>query len=80
MQIDTKTVVSMTEANQNFSKVTRLVDRYGQAVVFKNNTPKYLIIDFSLADQMSIALNMDVLASADKMMNQYDDTLRELAK
>ncbi|MBR6404784.1 MAG: type II toxin-antitoxin system Phd/YefM family antitoxin [Lachnospiraceae bacterium] len=80
MQIDTKTVVSMTEANQNFSKVTRLVDRYGQAVVFKNNSPKYLIIDFSLADQMSFALNMDVLASADKMMNQYDDTLRELAK
>lgn len=80
MQIDTKTVVSMTEANQNFSKVTRLVDQYGQAVVFKNNAPKYLIIDFSLADQMTFALNTDVLSSAGKMMDQFDDTFKELAK
>ena len=44
MQIDTKTVVSMTEANQNFSKVTRLVDRYGQAVIFKNNSSQSQIL------------------------------------
>ena len=75
-----KSTMSVTEANQNFSKVTRLVDQYGQAVVFKNNAPKYLIIDFSLADQMSFALNTDVLASAAKMMDRYDDTFRELAK
>ena len=42
MTIDTNTVVSMTEANQNFSKVARVVDKYGQAVVFKNNAPRYL--------------------------------------
>ena len=37
MKIDTDTVVSMTDANQNFSKVVRVVDTYGQAVIFKNN-------------------------------------------
>mgnify|MGYP006893518922 CR=1 FL=1 len=31
----------MTEANQNFSMVTRIVDRYGTAVIFKNNKPRY---------------------------------------
>lgn len=45
MTINTSTVVSMTEANQNFSKVTRLVDQFGAAVIFKNNTPHYLVID-----------------------------------
>lgn len=39
MNINTNTMVSMTEANQNFSKVARLVDQYGSAVVLKNNPP-----------------------------------------
>lgn len=38
---DTSTMVSMTEANQNFSKVARLVDEKGSAVIMKNNMPKY---------------------------------------
>ena len=45
MTIDTNAVVSMTEANRNFSKVTRLAEQKGQAVIFKNNRPKYMLID-----------------------------------
>jgi antitoxin Phd len=47
MTIDTNTMISITEANQNFSKVTRLVDERGTAVILKNNVPRYLVIDFS---------------------------------
>ena len=39
MTIDTNTMVSITEANQNFSKVARLVDEHGKAVILKNNVP-----------------------------------------
>ena len=39
MTIDTKTIVSVTEANQNFSRVTRIAEKNGQAVIFKNNKP-----------------------------------------
>ena len=42
MTIDTKTLISISEANQNFSKVARLVDEYGSAVILKNNIPRYL--------------------------------------
>ena len=35
MTINTDTMVSMTEANQNFSKVARLVDETGQRGDFK---------------------------------------------
>ncbi len=80
MQIDSKTVVSMTEANQNFSKVARLVDKYGRAVVFKNNAPRYLIIDFAAADKMSFASDVDVINSAEEIMNQFDEAFKELAK
>ncbi len=80
MTIDTKTVVSMTEANQNFSKVTRIADQYGRAVVFKNNAPRYLVIQFAIADQVEDAAKSEVLASASKLMDLYDDAFKELTK
>ena len=39
MTIDTKTIVSVTEANQNFSRVTRIAEKNGQAVIFKTISP-----------------------------------------
>ena len=36
MNIDTNTIVPISVANQNFSKVARLVDQYGSAVIMKN--------------------------------------------
>ena len=43
MLIDTNLLVPMTDANQNFSKVVRMVDRDGMAVILKNNQPKKMI-------------------------------------
>ena len=62
MTIDTKTLISISEANQNFSKVARLVDEYGSAVILKNNIPRYLVIDFSKAEQETTASEEDVLS------------------
>lgn len=80
MTIDTNTVVSMTDANQNFSKVARVVDEFGRAIIFKNNAPRYLVIDFSIADKIETASNEDVLASSSKIMALYDNAFKELAK
>jgi len=46
MMVNTDTLVAMTEANQNFSKVTHIVDENGLAVILKNNKPKYIVVDF----------------------------------
>ena len=62
MTIDTNTMISITEANQNFSKVTKLVDERGPAVILKNNVPRYLVIEFSKADESAVAPDEDVLA------------------
>ena len=43
MNINTKTIVPISIANQNFSKVAKLVDQFGSAVIMKNNTPRYII-------------------------------------
>ena len=80
MNINTNTMVSMTEANQNFSKVARLVDQYGSAVVLKNNTPRYLIIDFAQADELQAAADDDILAVSKKLMERNKAVYEELAK
>ncbi|HFI0773233.1 TPA: type II toxin-antitoxin system Phd/YefM family antitoxin, partial [Streptococcus suis] len=46
MQINIENLVSISEANQNFSKVARMVDTNGTAVILKNNTPKYVLVDY----------------------------------
>ena len=45
MNIDINQIVSISEANQNFSRVARMVDKNGAMFIFKNNKPKYKLID-----------------------------------
>lgn len=80
MNINTNTMVSMTEANQNFSKVALLVDQYGSAVVLKNNSPRYLIIDFAQADELQTTADEDVLSVSKKIMERNRAVYEELAK
>jgi antitoxin Phd len=46
MLINPKKQISITEANQNFSKVAKIVDEEKMVVILKQNKPKYLVIDF----------------------------------
>ena len=80
MTIDTKTLISISEANQNFSKVARLVDECGSAVILKNNVPRYLVIDFCKAEQETTASDEDVLSISKRLMEQNKEAYEVLAK
>lgn len=80
MTINTNTMVSITEANQNFSKVARLVDEHGTAVILKNNVPRYLVIDFSKADNDAVASNEDVLSISKRLIEKNKKAYEVLAK
>lgn len=80
MKIKTNTMVSITEANQNFSKVARLVDEHGTAVILKNNVPRYLVIDFSKAESDSVASDEDVMSISKRLIAQNMEAYKELAK
>ena len=80
MNIDTNTIVPISVANQNFSKVTRVVDEHGTAVILKNNVPRYLVIDFSKAEQEKIASTEDVFAISERLMKQNMKAYEVLAK
>ena len=80
MNVNTNTMVSISEANQDFSKVARLVDQYGSAVILKNNSPRYLILEFNQADEQLAAPTDDVLAISKKIMARNKTVYKELAK
>ena len=80
MNIDTKTIVSVTEANQNFSKIARLVDEQGSAVILKNNVPRYLVIEFSQVEQMQAAQDEDIMQISARLIQQNRAAYEELAK
>ena len=76
MTIDTNTMISITEANQNFSKVARLVDEHGTAVILKNNVPRYLVIDFGKAESESEAADEDVLSISKRLLVKNKKPMR----
>ena len=83
MTVETNTLVPMTEANQNFSKVTRLVDEEGLAVIMKNNKPRYIVVDFEEYDDLQ-AIRAErkrkIEAAADQLIAENLEALQELAK
>ena len=80
MMVNTNNLVSITEANQNFSKVARLVDERGSAVILKNNTPRSLIIEFSQAEQLQAAEDEDVMNISARLLKQNREAYEVLAK
>lgn len=80
MMINTNTMVSITEANQNFSKVTRLVDENGAAIILKNNVPRYVIMEFSEAEKLHFAPNEDLSQISKRMIEKNIEAYKELEK
>ena len=80
MMNNTNAIVSMTEANQNFSRVTRIADANGQAVVFKNNRPKYLLIDMDRSPLLDMTDDEKIDVVAARIMKKFKPAFEELAK
>ena len=80
MNINTKNLVSITDANQNFSKVARLVDENGSVIILKNNVPRYLVIKFSAVEQEQLAADEDVMAISKRLIEKNWQAYEELAK
>lgn len=81
MYINTDAIFSMTQANQKFSSVARTVDKKGEAVVFKNNKPKYLIVDMETNNtflDLTDDEKIDIVAA--RVLQRYLPAFKELAK
>ena len=83
MNIDTNTIATMTEANQNFSRVAKKADQYGETIIFKNNRPKYRLVDLerevtSPDRELTDDEKIDIVAR--QILKEYKPAFMELAK
>ena len=80
MMINTDNLVSITEANQNFSRVARMVDENGVAVILKNNVPRYILMEFSQLEKEQQAKDEDILEISKRLMSKNKHAYEVLAK
>ena len=80
MVINTDNLVSITEATQNFSRVARMVDENGAAVILKNNVPRYVLMEFSQVEDEQQAKDEDVLEISKRLIAKNKQAYEVLAK
>ena len=80
MVINTDNLVSITEANQNFSRVARMVEENGAAVILKNNVPRYVLMEFSQVEDEQQAKDEDILEISKRLIAKNKQAYEVLAK
>lgn len=80
MNINTEQIVSISEANQNFSRVARLVEKNGEVIIFKNNKPKYKLVDIDSDTTIEMTDDEKIDFVAARILKQYRKAFEELAK
>ena len=80
MTVNTNNLVSITQANQNFSRVARMVDENGPVVILKNNAPRYILTDFGEAEKEELANDEDLLRISARLIEKNRAAYEVLAK
>jgi antitoxin Phd len=80
MFVNTQKIVSISEANQNFSKIAKLVDEDKSVIIMKNNKPKYILLDFEEFSKESLSEEEKLDTIADRILFENLEAFKELAK
>ena len=80
MQVSTNNLVSITEANQNFSRVAKMVDANGAAVILKNNTPRYVLLEYGQFEGEEFADTATVQEIGEKLVQKHLRAFEALAR
>ena len=80
MNFNTNQIVSISEANQNFSRVERLAESKGTVVIFKNNKPKYKLTDLEQEPEIEMTDDEKIDFVAARILKKYHKAFEELAK
>ena len=80
MNIKSETITTMTEANQNFSKVAKVAEKNREAVIIKNNKPKFLVVDLESGSYFDLTDDEKIEIAAKRVMKRFKPALEELAK
>ena len=80
MKLNTEEVISISRTNQNFSSAARIADRKGRAIIFRNNKPKYMLVDLDRSPVLDLTDDEKIDIVAARILKQYKAAFQELAK
>ena len=67
MNVNSNDPVSITGANQSFSRASRIADGSGAVAMLKDKVPRCLPIEFGKAEEKQLASDKDVLAVSKRL-------------
>ena len=80
MNINTSEIISVTEANQNFSKAMNKADRKGRVIILKRNKPKYMLINLDESPVIEMTDDEKIDFVAARILKKYHAAFEEVAK
>lgn len=80
MIVNTNQMLSVSEANQNFSKATKLADQNGSIILLKNNRPSYMLISLRENPDLELTDDEKIDIVARRVLERHRKAFEELAK
>lgn len=80
MELKTEEIISISEADQNFSNAAKIADRNGRAIIFRNNKPKYMLVDLDASPVLDLTDDEKIDIVAARILKRHKAAFLELAK
>jgi antitoxin Phd len=80
MNINTQNMISITDANRNFSQAAKMVDEKGSVIIMKNNKPRYVLLCFDALQSQEASDTEEVMAISRRLIKKNMKAYEILAK
>lgn len=80
MKLNSSEIISISAANQNFSKVIKIADKRGKAIIFKNNKPRYVLMNIEEFPIIEMTDDEKIDFVAARILKEHKAAFLELAK
>ncbi len=80
MLINSQNIVPISRASRNFSEVAHLAEKTGEVFLFKNNRPKFRLVDVEAHPEIEMTDAEKIEFVARRILRRYRSDFEELAK
>ena len=77
---NTKKMISMTEANRNFSKAVKIANADGSVFIVQDNKPEYILLKINNNEKYETADDKELDAVSRQLLEQNKEGYKLLAK
>lgn len=80
MTIDSQTIITEDRVKQDFSCATTIAEEFGQAVIFRDHRPKFILIDLECSPVLDLTDDEKIDVVTARILKRYKPAFEELAK